>query len=186
MVRGRERVFAGQPHQFAVAGWPEHGGVKRRGGAVCQYVVDAQVPRCRVVVEVCGVERRVSLVVGIRSTLQFSGFCRTGRSGLGVEDELRVEQLVNGAVPRVAVERIRVVVTNDYEVLACVEAAGVAVVVVQVVGLLRGVVGPDADLVVVALLVALFLTVEGGRCGVCREYVHGGAVDVDRDVGVSL
>ena len=76
---------------------------------------------------------------------------------------------------------------GDHEQLTRLEAAVDAVVVVDVTRLAgRDVVGPEADLVVVAAAVPVLGPVEHWRRRVRDEEVHGLAADQDRDVPVAL
>src|SRR5690606_4201090 len=80
-----------------------------------------------------------------------------------------------------------VLVADDDEALAFRQATGGAGVVVDVVAAAGGdVVGPEADLVVVAQPVAVFGPVEVRWGGVGGQQVHGFAADADRQVPVGL
>ena len=90
---------------------------------------------------------------------------------------------------RVAVERVGVLVAGDHEPLGGRQSAvhpGIVVDVGRVGRVGRHVVGPEADLVVVARAVAVLGAVEDRRRRVRDEEVDGGAVDVDRHVPVRL
>jgi hypothetical protein len=98
------------------------------------------------------------------------------------------EQLVDGVLRAVAVERVGVLVAGDHEPRAVMEPPDLAVVVVDVVAGSRGhVVRPEADLVVIAGSVAVLPAVEDRRRRVADEEVHPAAVaHPDRQVPVAL
>jgi hypothetical protein len=92
-----------------------------------------------------------------------------------------VEQQLRGAGHAVAVERVGVLVAGDDEPGPGRQTAPRAGVVVDVRRGLPGcdVVGPEADLVVVAPPVAVLGAIEDRRCGMTHEEVHDAPVDVE-------
>src|SRR5690606_33398927 len=119
-----------------------------------QHVVRPQVAG-GFVVEVPGVVERVAPVLGVRPALPQGGRDAADAAGQRIDDPGRVQQQLGGGA--VAVERVGVLVADDDEALAFRQATGGAGVVVDVVAAAGGdVVGPEADLVVVAQPVAVF------------------------------
>lgn len=90
--------------------------------------------------------------------LRFAGASQRGRCRV---DDLRAgQQLINSPRVRVPVEWIRVVVPENHEVGVLGQASLRSVVVIEVVGPVRHVVGPQADLIEVSFLVTLLGSVE--------------------------
>ena len=177
---------AGETEQLVVAGWPKDLRLVDLRARVRQHVIDAQIARPRIVVEVACVVLRIRLVLQVGPTLELrlAGPALRGRHR--VDDSGAGQELVDGSRVRIAVQWIGVVVPENHKVRIGGQAALDAIVVVEVVGPVRYVVGPHADLVKVAFLIALLGSVERGRGRVSGENVDGRAVDIDRQVGVRL
>src|SRR5687768_2459345 len=94
---------------------------------------------------------------------------------------------MNGIVERVAIIGIGVHVASDDELGAGDEPADIPVVVVNITAAAgRDVILPEANLIVVALAVAVLSAVENGWRGMAGEEVDRLAADGDRNVHVVL
>jgi hypothetical protein len=163
MVRAREREHANRRERGIRVKWPVDAGADHGHPPPRQHVVDAQVAGIRRVVgEVGRVVRGIALVRRVGTTLECGLLHASGagRDRAGIDARV-LQQLLNCALDAVAVDGVGVLVTRDNEVLAAFEAAGLAGIVGDVPAAARNdVVGPEADLVVIAGAVAIFGAVE--------------------------
>ena len=94
----------------------------------------------------------------------------------------------DGTVHAVAAGGIRVHVSGDHEAIIQLEADVVApVVIIEIlpaVGI--DIVGPEANLVVVASAISVLLSVENRRGGVAGQKVEDLSIDLNRDVPVAF
>src|SRR5687767_6319598 len=115
----------------------------------------------------------VPALCGIHPALHGAGLGRTGAPWYesSVHAGMMNERF-NGLVETGAVGRVGIQVPHDHEALA-IEAAGASRVVTDVTGASRRqVVGPEADLVVIAPAVAVLGAVESGRRRMADQQVH--------------
>src|SRR5699024_5861346 len=141
-----------------------------------------------VVGEVRRVQAGLAGVLEVRPSLRLGGLDGAVAARAGVLHPGMVQQLADRAGPGVAVDGVGVHVAEDHELVVGGEPAAVAGIVHDPARAAAGaeVVGPQADLVVVAALVALLGAVEAGRGGVGGEHVDGARTDPHRHVPVRL
>ena len=181
LASGCRRDEAGQ---LVVPRRPEHAGVDDVEPVRGQDVVGAQVAE-GVVVEVGGVERRVTRLRPVRQSLGDGRFDRPLARRCGVLDLVEGEHLIDRAGDRVTVGWVAAQVAGDDERGGGREAAGPAGVVDDPGGVGAGdVVGPEPDLVGVAHAVAVLRPVAGRRRRARRQHVDELAGHVDRYVPV--
>ena len=96
------------------------------------------------------------------------------------------QEPADGVIERPPLLRIRVEVAQNDERGVRRETPRHAIVIDDVLGSIQ-VVGPETDLVVVALLIALLWAVEGRRCRVAHQEMNHSAVgQSDRHIPVAL